>query len=514
MLFNSYVFVLVFLPVTLLVFFFVGRHGNRRLAILWLIIASIFFYGWWNPVYLLLILSSVIFNYGAGIVLGSLKSRVVLGLSICSNLGLLGFFKYKNFFFESVNTVFGSEFHLYAIVLPLAISFFTFQQIAFLVDAYRSEAKQYNLLNYGLFVMFFPQLIAGPIVHHSEMMPQFENRKTFQFDHVMFSQGVTIFVLGLFKKVILADGVAAYATPVFSAAESGFSLTFFEAWGGALAYTFQLYFDFSGYSDMAVGIALMFGIRLPINFFSPYNAVNIIDFWSRWHITLSRFLKSYLYIPLGGNRRGQKRRYVNLMTTMLLGGLWHGAGWTFVAWGALHGFYLVINHGWHAVRRSIGWNGASNSWWSAALAQFVTFLAVVSAWVFFRAESFSGAWAIIRGMLGLNGAVLDARIGPYLPILQNVIDFQGRHAGSFELYGILWIVGLACISWTLPNTFQLVGYTGPADQFSPMRGAMQAAPVMRLAWRPSVAWALFVSALGLYTLFSMSNLSEFLYFQF
>ncbi len=270
----------------------------------------------------------------------SVRGALVVGIAF--NLGTLGYFKYFNFFVETANVVFNAGFNFDEIILPLAISFFTFQQITFLVDAYRGKACDYNFLHYALFVTFFPQLIAGPIVHHAEMMPQFLKRKTGGLSNASIAVGGSIFLLGLFKKVVLADNVAAYATPVFAAASAGQELTLIESWGGVLAYTFQLYFDFSGYSDMAIGLARMFGIVLPLNFNSPYKAASIIDFWRRWHMTLSRFLRDYVYFPLGGSLRGRMKRHINLMITMLLGGLWHGAGWTFVVWGGLHGIYLMI----------------------------------------------------------------------------------------------------------------------------------------------------------------------------
>jgi len=350
MLFNSYQFIFLFLPITLLGFHLLGKEGYNRTAIAWLVGASLFFYGWWNPAYLALILFSIVFNYGVGVSLGyapnSPKKKSVLFLGVASNLGLLGYYKYANFFIENINVITGAEIVLDQIILPLAISFFTFQQIAYLVDVYRDKVKEHNFLHYCLFVTFFPQLIAGPIVHHKEMLPQFAQAITYRLRAKHLAVGFTIFVIGLFKKVVLADGIAVYATPVFEIAEFNVALTFFEAWGGALAYSFQLYFDFSGYSDMAIGIARMFGIRLPLNFNSPYKAISIIDFWRRWHLTLSRFFRDYVYIPLGGQRKGEIRRLVNLAITMLLGGLWHGAGWTFVFWGGLHGLFLVINHIW------------------------------------------------------------------------------------------------------------------------------------------------------------------------
>jgi alginate O-acetyltransferase complex protein AlgI len=350
MLFNSYTFIFIFLPITLLVFFSIGGKGHHRIAIAWLVAASLFFYGWWNPAYLSLILGSILFNYAVGVALSNLQAqssashltkKIILSFGILVNLFLLAYFKYANFFVDNLNSLSGSNFHLQTIILPLAISFFTFQQITYLVDAYKGETREYNFLHYCLFVTFFPQLIAGPIVHHREMLPQFVKNTIYKFNHQHLAIGLTIFFIGLFKKVVLADGVAVYATPVFEAAEQGVMLTFFEAWAGALAYTFQLYFDFSGYSDMAIGIARMFGIRLPLNFNSPYKSVNIIEFWRRWHITLSRFLRDYLYIPLGGNRKGKFRRYINLMITMLLGGLWHG--WLDICYVGSFAWFLFNN---------------------------------------------------------------------------------------------------------------------------------------------------------------------------
>ena len=291
----------------------------------WLVLASLFFYGWWNPAYLLLIIGSMLFNYYTGVQLSYRQNRLFLGIAIALNLALLGYFKYANFFVENISDLAGLGWNIEHIVLPLAISFFTFQQIAYLVDAYRRETSEYNFLHYALFVSFFPQLISGPIVHHKEMLPQFirETARFIEYRHLAI--GISVFILGLFKKVVVADSLAPYSIEAFNAVAAGEMLTFFEAWKGALAYTFQLYFDFSGYSDMAIGLAMLFGIRLPLNFDSPYKANSVIEFWQRWHITLSRFLRDYLYIPLGGNRKGQKRRYLNLMITMLLGGLWHGA---------------------------------------------------------------------------------------------------------------------------------------------------------------------------------------------
>lgn len=367
MLFNSYSFLLFFLPVVLAGFYAIGIWHHARSAQLWLIGASFFFYGWWDYHFLVLLIFSILFNFGVGrrLALSVLPAPgdtgrywlLVSGISV--NLALIGYYKYAGFLSDAIAMMSGADFHLTGIVLPLAISFFTFQQIAFLVDAYRHEAEEFDFQNYVLFVTFFPQLIAGPIVHHKEMMPQFSRLKIGQDFWESFAVGLSVFIIGLFKKAVLADGFAIYATPVFDLSLTGQKIDFLTAWAGALAYTFQLYFDFSGYSDMAIGLGLMFGIRLPLNFFSPYKALNIIEFWRRWHMTLSRFLRDYLYFPLGGNRKGKARRYINLMLTMVLGGLWHGAGWTFVLWGSLHGSYLIINHGWHAIKPDFG---SQNLW--------------------------------------------------------------------------------------------------------------------------------------------------------
>jgi len=536
MLFNSLEFILAFVPVTLLGYYLLGERGYRRAAIVWLIGCSLFFYGWWNPGDhrptelwrwwpLALICSSVVVNYLIGSRLLRQPSKLLLGLGVAANLGAIGYFKYAGFFANEVfGPVAGVDFNLGHIVLPLAISFFTFQQIAYLVDAYRGYVRAEGFVNYAIFVTFFPQLIAGPIVHHSETIPQFARREAFRpnLDHI--SLGLGIFVIGLAKKVVLADGIATYATPVFAAAQAGADPTLFEAWGGALSYTFQLYFDFSGYSDMAIGLGLMFNIRLPLNFNSPYKAVNIIDFWRRWHITLSRFLRDYLYIPLGGNRHGPNRRYVNLMLTMLLGGLWHGAGWTFVAWGGLHGLYLVINHLWHGLRRRLGHDLSHSTWLGRVTARTVTFLAVVVAWVFFRAESFDAAQRILAGMIGLNGVQLPASyyglFGPLAPTLESLgwvfMDAPGFHFGGVNQ--VIFLLALFGIAFLLPNTQEWTGYVAPnaerarGEELSLFGRLAAALP----RWRPNLVQG---SAIGIVLCWCLLSAfaqtpSEFLYFQF
>lgn len=518
MLFNSWEFIFLFLPLTLAVFFQIQGRGYHRVAIAWLVLASLFFYGWWNPYYLKLIIFSILFNYLTGVYLSREGKRIyrqlVLIFGLAVNLALIGYFKYANFFVSSVNDLVGTNFTLNKIILPLAISFFTFQQITYLVDSYRGETKDYSFLNYCLFVTFFPQLIAGPIVHHQEVMPQFADRATYRFERENLAVGLTIFCLGLFKKVVFADTIAGYATPVFNAAAQDVSVTLFSAWGGALAYSLQLYFDFSGYSDMAIGAARMFGIKLPLNFNSPYKATSIIDFWRRWHITLSRFLRDYLYIPLGGSRQGKLRRNINLMITMLLGGLWHGAGWTFILWGGLHGIYLVINHQWHSLQKFFGQNPYKLSWWRQALGVLVTFIAVVVGWVLFRAENLNAALVMLEGMSGKHGISLPAELAglsslqTYFANIGVVISFE-RDSDLTITYLLSGL--LLAIAWFTPNTQQWLAKYQPALGMEAISGLWQ-----NLYWKPNKPFGFLLGGL----IFVIAKValqapqSEFLYFDF
>ena len=390
------------------------------------------------------------------------------------------------------------------IILPLGISFFTFQQIAYIVDCAHDNVDTHGFFDYALFVTFFPQLIAGPIVYHRDMLPQIRSGDAFSFPITDLGIGSKIFAIGLIKKVVFADGMAVYATPVFEAADAGVALTFIEAWGGAFAYTLQLYFDFSGYSDMAIGLGRMFGLRLPINFRAPYKASSIIEFWRRWHITLSMFLRNYLYIPLGGNKRGRTRRWINLMITMLLGGLWHGAGWTFVAWGGLHGLYLCINHLWRfladrsGIDLSASATGRFASW-------ALTFVAVVIAWVFFRAETFDGAIGVLSGMAGLNGLILpEAWAGRLasIPLVSTYISAGPTpyFTGSLQMLATAMLLLLAFLA---PTTEQWMKW-----QFNGSDAVGE--------WRQGTIVA---AGFGLISGYAMIRLfvggySEFLYFQF
>src|SRR5262249_37569382 len=396
-LFNSYVFIFGFLPIVLAGYAWLRRKPNVLWPITWLVAASLFYYAWWRPVFLLLLLFSVAVNYALGrlILDGGLareRARIVLALGIAFNVCLLGYFKYAGFLVANANDLFGAHFSVPNIVLPMGISFITFQKIAFLVDAYRGLVRNFTLTNYAFFVTFFPQLIAGPITHHAEIMPQIgpAQRRDLAADLAV---GLSIFVVGLFKKVVIADTVAVYADAGYAQVKAGAPLDTASAWITVLCYGFQLYYDFSGYSDMAVGLARMFGFRLPMNFYSPYQSASIIDFWRRWHITLSRFLRDYLYIPLGGNRHGSVRRYVNLGIVMLLGGLWHGANWTFVIWGGIHGAMLGINHAWRALPLSQA--RACKTRTAQRIAVLITFTAVTLAWVPFRADSLGNAGTML-----------------------------------------------------------------------------------------------------------------------
>ncbi|MEQ9552998.1 MAG: MBOAT family protein [Coleofasciculus sp. G3-WIS-01] len=493
MLFNSYVFIFIFLPITLIVFFSLARFRLTKLATLCLTISSFIFYGYWNIAYLPLLLISIVFNHQIGKAIENTQTeekqaKILLWMGIGVNLAIIAYYKYANFFLSSINGILNTELIIPTIILPLGISFYTFTQIAYLVDAYRGETKNsnYDLLTYSLFISYFPQLIAGPILRHDELINQFRQKRHFIFSQKNMALGLTMFSLGLSKKVLIADNISPWVAPVFNNPEA---VSFIEAWVGALSYTFQLYFDFSGYSDMAIGLGLMFNIRLPINFNSPYKAISIIDFWRRWHITLSNFLRDYLYIPLGGSRRGQVRRYTNLLITMLLGGLWHGAGWTYVIWGGLHGMYLSINHGWRKLNmplpKLLGW--------------VVTFIAVIMGWVLFRSRNLPEAVELIQTMVGINGVTLPGEAQGKLSILTqfglqlkswNDLAYLPQVNGSKAL-SLLVLIGLAFCVTFLPNTQQIL---------------------QKL--KPRWWWAVWVGILASFSLLSLNRVSEFLYFQF
>ena len=413
MLFNSYVFIFAFFPVVLFGFYLIGKY-SQHMAMLWLALVSLFFYGWWDARFVGLLLGSIVFNFSLAYFIGNrvscqsfTQAKILLFFAISCDLALLGYYKYANFFAENISLLTNIALPVGELFLPLGISFFTFTQIAYLVDTYKGKVEDYSsIVRYTLFVTYFPHLIAGPVLHHKEMMPQFADENVCNINKNNMAIGLGIFVLGLSGKILLADPLGGFASPIFNAASPETPPMLFEAWIGALAYTLQLYFDFSAYSDMAIGLSLMLNVRLPMNFNSPYQATSMIEFWRRWHMTLSRFLRDYLYIPMGGNQKGNLTRYKNLIITMLLGGLWHGAGWTFVIWGGLHGFYLMVNHMWRALKGQMGW--AEGGRLANAGSFVLTFLAAVVGWVFFRAEYVASAMVMLKGMLGLNGVSLHS----------------------------------------------------------------------------------------------------------
>ena len=417
MLFNSAIFVFLYLPIVWIGYLVALRLPWARAGIAWLGVASIFFYGYWNPAFVPLLVVSILFNYGVGRLLdpqvwnASPRARKgVLAAAVALNLAALGYYKYAGMLVSSFGALTGIATPVVDVLLPIGISFYTFTQIAYLVDAWAERRPEKSFTAYVLFVTFFPHLIAGPVLHHAEMMPQFL-RGDRALRYALALEGLLFFACGLAKKVLIADSVAPAANRAFTLAES-MPIGFVDSWFGSLAYTVQIYFDFSGYSDMAIGLALLFGIRLPLNFNSPYQSRSIVEFWRCWHMTLSRFLRDYLYIPLGGSRHGPARRQVNLMLTMLLGGLWHGAAWTFVVWGGLHGLYLQVNHAWrHLVEKSPPLQRllARHARPAAFVAWALTFLAVVVAWVFFRAESFGGSANLLAGMFAGTASV-DAQL--------------------------------------------------------------------------------------------------------
>ncbi len=491
MLFNSGAFILEFLPLALLGYYALARLLSRDAAIVWVGLCSVVFYAEDNLQHLPLLLVSV----GANLALGRLiaespadgRQRLLWG-GVATNLLCLGIFKYTGFLVANANAVLGTGFEVPAMALPVGISFFTFTQIAYLVDACRGEARPYRAHEYVAFITYFPHLIAGPILIHKDFIPQLGEASAFRFRAHRLLVGGSIFIVGLFKKVVIADGIAGYADAVFGAAAAGEPLGAWAAWIGAIAYTLQLYFDFSGYSDMAFGLSHMFGLRIPVNFLSPYQSASIIEFWRRWHISLSRFLADYVYKPLGGNRRGRPRRYANLMLTMLLGGLWHGAGWTFVLWGGLHGLFLAVNHAWRGATEGTLAATAMRSRVGRLIGFCITFPCIVLAWVLFRAENLPAALAIYGAMFDLSGTA-----APF---------------ASLDLAALHLALPLA-IALLAPSVYELMRRYIRLEARVALRRPS-------LAWRMTPAWAMVIGGLAILcamTMFS-SQPSPFLYFQF
>jgi len=515
MLFNSLSFLFVFLPVVCAGFLICRRFGNIQWVFIWLFLCSLAFYGAWEPKYIVLLLGSIAFNYCAALWLAQNKSKGALGLAIAGNLAVLAYFKYTNFIVSTFSYLMGLEFHPVVITLPLGISFVSFIQIAFLVDVFRSRNDDLGLPKYALFVAYFPHLIAGPIIHHKEVMSQFTNQRLKSISSSDVVVGIAFIVCGLFKKVVIADAMSDCSALGFRLAAQSQPISFFDAWGAALAFTYQIYFDFSGYSDIAIGLSRLFGIQLPFNFDSPYKSTSIIDFWRRWHMTLSRFLRDYLYIPLGGNRGGVARRYLNLMVVMLLGGLWHGASWLFVVWGGLHGLYLIINHGFQFLMRRFGIASGGGAW---RLLPLLVFPAVVVSWVFFRAESWAGAVTMLRAMVGFNGILLpekyQALLGPLNGPIMQIFHLKTGNLVTFESFrATLSLVLVTLFVFVLPNSQQLLT---PLEQRA--SAADGTTPLLQrvLAFRPTPVSAVVAACVALIALMTIYSgvPSEFIYFQF
>lgn len=542
MLFNSPVFIAGFLPLCVVGFFVFGMMGRQQLALAWLTGMSFVYYAWWSVACVPLLLGSIAFNFLIGRKLARSPSKRLLVIGVAANALLLGIFKYTGFIGHTISGALGLDWHIPDIPLPLAISFFTFQQIAFLADTYDGVAEEPRPLQYGLFITFFPHLIAGPITHHREMFPQFDDRRIFRPRLDCISMGVTIFLIGLFKKVVIADGVSAFAKPVFDTVAQGVAPSLLEAWGGALAYAMQIYFDFSGYSDMAIGLALLFGIRLPLNFASPYKATGIIDYWQCWHMTLTRFLTAYIFNPvilaltrkrlaagkpvLRPGRTSFSTFLVLLaaptMLTMFVSGVWHGAGWQFIIFGLLHGVFLTVNHGWRTLK-------ARWKWWSEkafvpfrhAASVLTTFLCATLALIFFRSADVSTALRMVGGMIGSNGFALPDFLGRIAIVreLGHALDIPIAALNLFSIHEFYWLPILFFIVWFLPNTEQWMRHYQTALN-AKLRAIWYEKRFLRdsvmAVWHPTMACACVVSVIGMFALLkAFSNApTEFLYFKF
>lgn len=484
MLFNSYIFILFFLPLAFAGYFFLNGIKRYRLAQLWLIIMSLWFYGYFNASYLWIICISIICNFllSRQIFRNNQYKKMLLIIGIAFNLGSIFYFKYLDFFIENVNVLFHGDFELQHILLPLGISFFTFQQVSFLVDTYNGETEDYNFVEYALFVVFFPQLVAGPIVFHEEMMPQFRSMEKKRINADNIAAGLYIFAIGLFKKVLLADTLGRAVTWGY---ETVWDMTSPEVLIVSLCYTFQLYFDFSGYCDMAVGIGRLFNIDLPVNFNSPYRSCSVLEFWDRWHMTLTRFLKKYVYIPLGGNRKGTLRTYINIMLVFLLSGLWHGAGWTFVIWGMVHGLANCLNR----IFKGVWDKGFPLVRW------ICTFLFINSTWIIFRADSLKKAWCFIKKLFCIDTLSVRTKLLESVRLAE--FDFLETKFGIFRflpsIIGGFHILALLIISFLIV----LAGKNCFEREFTP-------------TWKNAVLTIILL----VWSIMSLSGVSTFLYFNF
>jgi alginate O-acetyltransferase complex protein AlgI len=544
-LFNSTDFLVYFLPIALAGFFLLGALNLTRFAVSWLTLTSLFFYGWWNVSYVPLLIGSMVVNFAIGRSLSHQRRKWLLVAGVTANLALLGVYKYAGFFVTTINEIFGPHWPVPDIALPLAISFFTFQQIAYLSDAYDGVAEEPSFSNYCMFISFFPHLIAGPITHHKEMLPQFRDSRIFRPQPMMLALGVTMFLIGLFKKVALADTLGVWASPVFHASDLGQAMTALDAWSGAIAYMLQIYFDFSGYSDMAIGLGLMFGVRLPQNFDSPYKARNIIEFWSRWHMTLTRFLTAYIYNPISislnrarmrkgkpGLRRGKTTIgafgvliATPTVITMTLAGLWHGAGWQYIVFGALHGIYLTVNHAWRTLKARWARPADSNNPIARIASTLLTLLCVLIALVFFRSINVRSACHMLSEMVATNGLFI-----PYYPFdhahwAAELSTLFGARPLPFPALDLItgnefrFVLALLLVIWCLPNAQQFL--RNYETSLGTVRGRtwveekLKAASLV-LVWRPSIMFGVLLGGIAFFALtktFSSAP-TEFLYFKF
>jgi len=507
MLFNSYIYLLLFLPVSVLVYTLLRQRSSES-SLLWLNLCSFFFYGWWNPAYLPLLLGSIVMNFYLGKQLSLYKNqpmaRYWLIIGITLNLALLGYFKYTDFALANLNGLLGTTFQPSGIILPLAISFFTFNQIAFLVDASEGLAKEYRFNHYCLFVTFFPHLLAGPIVHHRELIPQFSQTNNTDDRQRLWAAGITVISFGLFKKVIFADSLGYYADQVFNGASIGAEMNTTDAWIGTLAFTLQVYFDFSAYCDIAYGSALLFGIRLPQNFLSPYKSANIIDFWKRWHMTLGRFITSYIYTPLMRTTINDvtfAKAMIITLISMTLVGLWHGAGWNYILFGALHGIMLATNHLWRTLSP---YKKISSLAGYQSLSIIFTFFFVMLSLVLFRADSLATAIVLYQQLFNFQEWQWIHHLH------QPVISDLARQL-SIELHSMTKILPLMIFmtSWIflMPNLQQVM-----KDQEYAINHIPQAAT--RLTWRTNFRWAILTALAFAAGFMGTHETGNFIYFQF
>jgi alginate O-acetyltransferase complex protein AlgI len=539
MLFNSYSFIFFFIPITVAGYFLFGRI-TRDWALGWLALASLLFYAWWNPLNVLIMAPSVAINYGLARLLVRLSdedsphpaAKYVLAAGLIFNILFLGYFKYINFARTTLNDVLGTGFILETVILPLGISFITFQKIAFLFDVHGGRVKDFTFRDFALFVLFFPQLVAGPIVHYREMVPQFQaaTGKLAQNDLAI---GLTLFVFGLFKKVVLADSIGPLVTPIYEQASAGEPISLFFAWMAAFGFTLQIYFDFSGYSDMALGLARLFGFRLPQNFNSPLRSSSIIDFWLRWHMTLTRFLTAYVYNPLSLNltrkrlakglkglsgRNTSISAFITLLLfptilTMLLSGIWHGAGYTFIVWGLLHGIFLSANHAWRISVPKIWPKSWPYDRIMTPVGYVLTLVLVAISMIFFRASTMGGALDIFKGLFGLNGVALPfgihERLGAGLmgKLGVTVVTWESK---DFVKMAML-IPALLAIALFLPNTQEVLAKYEPSLGF---KSAPARLGRVQVVWSPSLAWGIGVAAAAMIAIYQLAGPSEFLYWQF